>query len=65
MYLLIDEKGRRYLVKGDKDVHTNYGVITADKLTEENTGKIVESHQGRKYNLIKPNILDYMEKAKR
>jgi len=65
MYLLIDEKGRKYLVKGDKDVHTNYGVIKAEQLTEENVGKIIESHQGRKYGLIKPNIIDYMEKAKR
>jgi tRNA (adenine57-N1/adenine58-N1)-methyltransferase len=65
MYLLIDEKDRKYLVKGDKDVHTNYGVIVASKLCEENVGLVIESHQCHKYKLIKPNILDYMEKAKR
>jgi tRNA (adenine57-N1/adenine58-N1)-methyltransferase len=65
MYLLIDEKDRKYLVKGDKDVHTNYGVIVASKLCEENVGRVIESHQCHKYRLIKPNILDYMEKAKR
>lgn len=65
MYLLMDEKGRKYLVKGDKEVHTNYGVIKPEQLTEENLGTIIETHQGRRFNLIKPNILDYMEKAKR
>jgi tRNA (adenine57-N1/adenine58-N1)-methyltransferase len=65
MYLLIDEKDRRYLVKGDKDVHTNYGVIKAEQFKEENVGTIIESHQAHKYKLIRPNILDYMEKAKR
>lgn len=65
MYLLIDEKGRKYLVKGDNDVHTNYGVIKAEQIAEENVGKEIESHQGHKYVLIKPGILDYMEKAKR
>jgi tRNA (adenine57-N1/adenine58-N1)-methyltransferase len=65
MYLLIDEKGRKYLVKGDKDMHTNYGVLTADKFAEENLGKVLETHQGRKFNLIRPNILDYMDKGKR
>jgi tRNA (adenine57-N1/adenine58-N1)-methyltransferase len=65
MYLLIDEKGRKYLVKGDKDVHTNYGVIKAELLTEENVGKDIESHQKHKYVLLRPNILDYMEKARR
>jgi tRNA (adenine57-N1/adenine58-N1)-methyltransferase len=65
MYLLIDEKDRRYLVRGGKDVHTNYGVIKADQISEENVGKIIETHQGRKYFLIKPMITDFLEKGKR
>jgi len=65
MYLLIDEKNRRYLVQGEKDVHTNYGVITARQIMTTKHRKTIESHQGHKYRLIRPNILDYMEKAKR
>ncbi len=65
MYLLIDEKGREYLVKGVSDVHTNYGVITVEKLRKENVGKTIESHTGRRFFLLKPEILDFIKKAKR
>ena len=65
MYLLIDEKGRKYLVKGNKDVHTNYGVISKESLNERNIGRIIKSRIGKKFFLLKPNIIDYIEKAKR
>jgi tRNA (adenine57-N1/adenine58-N1)-methyltransferase len=65
MYLLIDEKGRHYLVKGNADVHTNYGVIKAEQFTDKNVGKMIEAHTGRKYFLVKPGMIDYLEKAKR
>ncbi len=65
MYILIDEKGRHYLVKGTADVHTNYGVIKVDDLREENIGKEIESHMMRKFFLLKPGIVDFIDKAKR
>jgi tRNA (adenine57-N1/adenine58-N1)-methyltransferase len=65
MFLLVDEKGRKYLVKGDSDLHTNYGVITAEKLDEKNVGSVIETHSGRKFFIIPPRIIDFMEKARR
>jgi len=65
MYLLIDGKGRKYLVKGNSDVHTNQGVISAEVLNKKNIGSMVETHRGKKFFLILPQILDFMEKAKR
>ncbi|MBN2015199.1 MAG: tRNA (adenine-N1)-methyltransferase [Candidatus Altiarchaeota archaeon] len=65
MYLLIDEKGRHYLVRGDSDVHTNYGVIKADDLKEENIGGEIETHTGRRFFLVRPDALDFIKKAKK
>lgn len=65
MFLLVDEKGRKYLVKGDSDLHTNYGVISAGELDEKNVGSVVETHSGRKFFIIPPQIIDFMEKARR
>jgi tRNA (adenine57-N1/adenine58-N1)-methyltransferase len=65
MYLLIDEKGRQYLVKGTSDVHTNYGVIKASELRKGNVGRTVESHTGRGFFLLKPGMLDFIKKAKK
>lgn len=68
MYLLIDEKGdkgKKYLVKGNDDIHTNHGVIAAHELQKKKFGEIIETHIGHKYYVIEPNALDFMEKAKR
>lgn len=63
MFLLVDEKGRTYLVKGTEDLHTNYGVVKAKDLKK--TGAVVESHMGHRFRVLKPNITDFMSKAKR
>ncbi len=65
MYLLVDEKGRKYMVKGTADVHTNYGVIKADELSRKKFGDTIETQMGRKFFIIKPGIPDFMEKARR
>jgi len=65
MQLLIDEKGRTYLVKGNSDLHTNYGVIKASELEKKQPGDIVESNTGRKFRILNPNFLDFLHKAKR
>lgn len=65
MYLLIDEKGRKYLVKGTADVHTNYGVIKAEELSRKKFGDVIETQKGRKFFILNPEILDFIEKAKR
>jgi len=65
MYLLIDEKGRQYLIKGDEDFHTNYGVIKAKELLKKKPGGIIETQTGRKFFILKPSTLDFIRKAKR
>lgn len=65
MRLLIDEKERKYLVKGDKDVHINYGMIKADELQKASDGDLIKTHIGNKINIISPGIIDFLEKAKR
>jgi len=65
MRLLIDEKERKYLVKGDSDVHINYGVVNAEELQKTKAGGIIITHLGSKLNVIEPSIIDFMEKAKR
>ncbi|PKP54535.1 MAG: tRNA (adenine-N1)-methyltransferase [Candidatus Altiarchaeales archaeon HGW-Altiarchaeales-3] len=65
MRLLIDEKERKYLVKGDSDVHISYGVIKADDLQNAKCGDIIKTHIGTRLNILEPDIIDFMEKAKR
>ncbi len=65
MYLLVDEKGRKYLVKGESDVHTNYGVIDAKELSGKKCGEAIFSHTGRRFSVLRPGIIDFLDKAKR
>jgi len=65
MRLLIDEKERKYLVKGDCDVHINYGVVSGEELQKTTPGEVLRTHIGNKLNVIEPGIIDFMEKAKR
>lgn len=65
MYLLVDEKDRKYLVKGTADLHTNYGVIRAEELSRKKFGDTIETQTGKKFSILNPGILDFIEKSKR
>ncbi|MBD3389102.1 MAG: tRNA (adenine-N1)-methyltransferase [Candidatus Altiarchaeales archaeon] len=65
MKLLIDEKGRKYLLGEGKDLHCNYGMIRAKDIEKAGVGGLVESNKGRKFNVLEPDILDFISKAKR
>jgi len=65
MYLLIDEKGGSYLIGGDKDFHSKYGVIKAADLKERKPGEVVESHMGRRFYVLSPGMLDYIRKSRK
>ncbi len=53
MKLLIDEKGRRYLVEGD-EYHTSHGVV---KLSDAKASR-VKSHLGHEFSVLNPRIVD-------
>jgi len=65
MYLLIDEKGRHYLIRGDDDFHTNYGIISSKELSRKKPGSVIETQTGHRYFVLEPSMLDFIKKSKR
>ncbi len=65
MRLLIDPKGRRYLVRRGEDLHCNYGMVKADEIFATEPGNTVQSKTGVSFDVLEPNILDYIAKARR
>ncbi|HDN83560.1 MAG TPA: tRNA (adenine-N1)-methyltransferase [Candidatus Altiarchaeales archaeon] len=65
MLFLLDEKGHLYLVKGDKDLHTKYGIVRREDLKNAKPGDMLKSHLGVKFYLIEPRIIDFLKKCKR
>lgn len=64
MRILVDKKNRKYIVH-DEEFHTEKGVIPKDDIINSQVGDVVETHLGKKYTVIEPNINDYIELMKR
>ncbi len=64
--LLIDERGRKYLVKAEqRQLHTDLGVVELGEVIGQEPGKRFKSHVGREFVLLKPRITDYLRKLRR
>ena len=60
MKLLIDKKGRKHLVDGEK-FQTDLGVVNLKNAT----GQVVKSHLGHEFYVLNPRIVDIYEKMPR
>ncbi len=64
MKVLIDKKNRKYVVH-DEEFHTEKGVISREDIINSSVGDVLETHMGKKYTVIEPNINDYIDLMKR
>lgn len=64
MKIIVDRKNRKYVVH-DKEFHTEKGVIPEEDIKNAKVGDVLETHLGKKYTVIEPNINDYIELMKR
>lgn len=64
MRILMDERGKKYMVYG-QEFHTDFGYITQEDIVNSEAGDILKTHLGREFKVIKPNINDYIELMER
>lgn len=64
MKIIVDRKNRKYVVY-DKEFHTEKGVISEEDIINAKVGDVLETHMGKKYTVIEPNVNDYIELMKR
>lgn len=64
MRVLIDSRGRKYLV-GSDDLHTDAGYIKKEDIVKSSSGDVLKTHLGKKYTVIDANINDYIELMER
>lgn len=65
MKLLMNEKGKKFLVKEDDDFHTDMGILKKNDIISSKEGDIIKTHLDREFKVIKPNINDYIDFMKR
>ncbi len=59
LLLLIDQRGKKYLVKGGQTLQTDLGVFQIPPATE--IPAFVESHMGKGGVVLEPSVRDYVE----
>ncbi len=65
MKLLVDEKGKSYLVKGVDDFHTKYGFVKKDDINAAEPGERITSNTGRTFTVLAPSFVDRLSKIRR
>jgi tRNA (adenine57-N1/adenine58-N1)-methyltransferase catalytic subunit len=65
MILLLDPKGRKYLVEEGEDLHCSHGMVRWADIATFGEGSVVKSNKGAEFRVIPPSIVDYIAKAKR
>ena len=64
MKVIVDRKNRKYIVH-DKEFHSEKGLIPEEDIVNAKVGDVLETHLGKKYTVIEPNINDYIDLMKR
>jgi tRNA (adenine57-N1/adenine58-N1)-methyltransferase len=64
--VLIDERGRKYLVRAERrQLQTDLGVVELGEAIGKEPGEKLKSHLGKEFVLLRPLIVDYLQKLRR
>ena len=63
--LLIDKKGKKYMIKCKGKFHSHYGILDLDELIGKDYGTKIKTHKGDEFVVLKPNFIDYIEKMRK
>ncbi|MFH0986494.1 MAG: hypothetical protein V1911_00425 [Candidatus Micrarchaeota archaeon] len=64
--MLIDENGKKFVVRNDSDFNTQYGLIEKKQLNKRSGAGAdsVKTHLGHKYIMLEPTVTDMVEHMK-
>ena len=65
MKILMDERGKKYLLKEDKEFQTDLGIIKKEQLERATIGDTLVSHLDKEFKIIKPTINDFIDLMER
>ena len=54
--MILDERGKKYILKKDSDFQSDLGIISQEQLANCEIGDELESHLGHAFKIVKPNI---------
>lgn len=61
MKMILDERGKKHVLKQGEEFQSDLGIIKADVLDNAEVGDEIKSHNGHSFKIIKPNINDFID----
>lgn len=65
MKMILDERGKKYVLNEGEDFESDLGILSAETLAEAKIGDEVKSHLDRSFKIVKPNINDFIDLMER
>ena len=61
MQMILDERGKKYILKPGAEFQSDLGIVKADVLDSAQIGDEVKSHLDHTFKIVKPNINDFID----
>ncbi len=61
MKMILDKRGKKYVLKPGEEFQSDLGIIKADVLDNAEVGDEVKSHLDHTFKIMKPNINDFID----
>ncbi|MBE6499899.1 MAG: tRNA (adenine-N1)-methyltransferase [Methanobrevibacter thaueri] len=61
MKMILDKRGKKYILKPGEEFQSDLGIIKAETLDNAEIGDTIESHLNHTFKIVKPNINDYID----
>lgn len=59
--MILDERGKKYLLKEDKEFQSDLGIISAEQIANSEIGDELKSHLDHTFKIVKPNVNDFID----
>ena len=61
MKMILDERGKKYVIKEGEKFESDLGIVSAEALSDAQFGDEVKSHLDHSFKIVKPNINDFID----
>ena len=61
MKMILDERGKKYILKPGAEFQSDLGIVKSDVLDNAQIGDEVKSHLDHTFKIVKPNINDFID----
>lgn len=61
MKVIMDERGKKYLLPEDREFHSDLGIIKKEQMERATIGDVLITHLDKEFKVIKPNVNDFID----